>query len=72
MPRISAPYGDITPNPDAAQVSSFSQGGRPLNHLVFGLDMFVLAINLTFLFFARTIQKINMCFFAPIDYGGAI
>jgi hypothetical protein len=47
-------------------------GWSPLNTVASGHNMVVLAINLTFLFFARTMQKINMCFFAPVDYGGAI
>jgi hypothetical protein len=72
MPRISAPHNDSTPNPDAAQIAAFSSVQRPIILVNPGPNLVLLAINLTFPFFARTMQKINMCFFAPVDQGGAI
>jgi len=67
MPSISAPHNDSTPNPDAAQIAAFSSLHGPIILANLGPNLALLAINLTFPFFARTMQKINMCFFALVD-----
>jgi hypothetical protein len=67
MLRISAPQNDSTPNPDAAQITAFSPGQRPMILVKFRPNLALLAINLTFPFFTQTMQKVNMCSFAPVD-----
>jgi hypothetical protein len=72
LPTISAPHGDSTPNPDAAQIAAFSFCHSPIILANPGPNLVLLAINLTFPFFAQTMQNINMCGSAPFDSGGAI
>jgi hypothetical protein len=72
LPRISAPHKDSTPNPDGAQIAAFSFCQSPTILANPGPKLALLAINLTFPFFAQTMQNINMCGSAPFDSGGAI